>query len=154
MPGGYAAFKLLMAVRLLFAFLYSIGDLDETFNYWERTHLQIFGKVHQSWEYDTAFTLHSYLYLLVTGLPGYLYNILFDPNRTYTFYVIRWLVALASSWAEVYFYQLVRTVKGEDAGRVTLWALVLSAGMHDAGSVYIIDGISTFFNPNVSTNVE
>jgi hypothetical protein len=144
MPGGYAAFKLLMSARLCAAFWSSISDCDETFNYWEPTHFLFFGKGHQTWEYDPAFALRSYLYLLVHGLPGYLYNILFEPNRMYILYLIRCLLAFISSLCEVYFYQGVARELGPNVGRLTLGFLVLSAGMFISSTAFLPSSTSMF----------
>ena len=144
MPGGYAAFKLLMSARLCAAFWSSISDCDETFNYWEPTHFLFFGKGHQTWEYDPAFSLRSYLYLLVHGLPGYLYNILFEPNRMYILYLIRCLLALMSSLCEVYFYQGVAREVGVNVGRLTLGFLLLSAGMFISSTAFLPSSTSMF----------
>lgn len=144
MPGGYAAFKLLMSARLCAAFWSSISDCDETFNYWEPTHFLFFGKGHQTWEYDSKYALRSYLYLLVHGVPGYLYNILFDPNRMYILYLIRCLLALVSSLCEVYFYQSVAKEVGVNVGRLTLAFLVLSAGMFISSTAFLPSSTSMF----------
>ena len=144
MPGGYAAFKLLMSARLCAAFWSSISDCDETFNYWEPTHFLFFGKGHQTWEYDPQYALRSYLYLLVHGVPGYLYNILFEPNRMYILYLIRCLLALMSSLCEVYFYQSVAKEVGVNVGRLTLAFLVLSAGMFISSTAFLPSSTSMF----------
>lgn len=144
MPGGYAAFKLLMSARLCAAFWSSISDCDETFNYWEPTHFLFFGKGHQTWEYDPAFALRSYLYLLAHGLPGYIYNLMFEPNRMYILYLIRCLFALASSLCEVYFYQGVAREIGVNVGRLTLGFLVLSAGMFISSTAFLPSTTSMF----------
>ena len=144
MPGGYAAFKLLMSARLCAAFWSSISDCDETFNYWEPTHFLFFGKGHQTWEYDPKYALRSYLYLLVHGVPGYLYNILFNPNRMYILYLVRCLLALVSSLCEVYFYQSVAKEVGVNVGRLTLAFLVLSAGMFISSTAFLPSTTSMF----------
>ena len=144
MPGGYAAFKLLMSARLCAAFWSSISDCDETYNYWEPTHFLFFGKGHQTWEYDPQYALRSYLYLLVHGVPGYLYNVLFDPHRMYILYLIRCLLAFVSSLCEVYFYQSVAKEVGVNVGRLTLAFLVLSAGMFISSTAFLPSSTSMF----------
>ena len=149
LPESKAAFKLIMSVRLCAAVWSSISDCDETFNYWEPTHFLFFDKGHQTWEYDPAYALRSYLYLLVHGLPGYLCNILFGtflaiPNRMYILYVIRCLLALVSSLCEVYFYQGVAREVGANVGRLTLAFLVLSAGMFVSSTAFLPSTTSMF----------
>ena len=144
MPSGSSSFKLLMTARLCAAFWSSISDCDETFNYWEPTHFLFFGKGHQTWEYDPKFALRSYLYLLVHGLPGYLYNMLFAPNRIYILYLIRSLMALVCSICEVYFCKGVAREVGVNVGRLTLGFLVLSAGMFISSTAFLPSSTSMF----------
>ena len=41
-PGGYVAFRLLLAVRMCAALWSNISDCDETYNYWEPVRIKTF----------------------------------------------------------------------------------------------------------------
>lgn len=46
-----SALSVLVPLRLASALLNPVGDCDETFNYWEPTHLLLYGSGMQTWEY-------------------------------------------------------------------------------------------------------
>lgn len=65
----------------------------------------MFDKGLQTWEYDPKFALRSYTYLLIHGVPGWIYNILFTPNPIQIFYFIRCMLSLICATAELYMYK-------------------------------------------------
>ena len=140
----WVVFSTIILVRFCAAFSNSISDCDETFNYWEPTHFLLFGKGHQTWEYDSSFALRSYLYLLVHAFPGHLYNMVFKTNRIFIFYLTKFILALISSFSELYFCQSVARELGTNAGRLTLAFLVLSAGMFISSTAFLPSSTSMF----------
>lgn len=59
----------------------------------------------QTWEYSPEFALRSYTYLLIHGVPAYLYKQIFEPNPMLIFYFVRLILSLGCAIAEVYFYK-------------------------------------------------
>lgn len=124
-PKADSAFKVLCSVRLcaaiwchitgsynskLIFFLKEnkkkiISDCDETFNYWEPLHYLMFNRGLQTWEYDPKYALRSYAYLLIHGVPGWIYKTIFTPNPMLIFYFIRCMLALICATSELYLYK-------------------------------------------------
>lgn len=104
-PGVDVAFKAFLSARICAALWSHITDCDETFNYWEPMHLLIFGHGLQTWEYSPEFALRSYTYLLVHGVPAFLYQRLFGANPMLVFYFVRFMLGLVCVTVEVYFYK-------------------------------------------------
>lgn len=125
-PSADVAFKTLLSARICAAIWSQISDCDETFNYWEPLHYLLYNKGKyslsanigsniisrpisilglQTWEYSPEFALRSYTYLLIHGVPAYIYKQIFEPNPMLIFYFIRLLLGLGCAAAEVYFYK-------------------------------------------------
>ena len=51
LPGFGKTVLLLAGVRVALAMMLPIPDCDETFNYWEPTHMTVYGRGMQTWEY-------------------------------------------------------------------------------------------------------
>ena len=77
----FTIFNLILIIRLCAVFTTSISDCDETFNYWEPTHFLLFGKSHQTWEYDPNFALRSYFYLIWIWIEITAFAAFFQPCR-------------------------------------------------------------------------
>jgi alpha-1,2-mannosyltransferase len=50
-PSLKKCFGLLFVVRLVIALFVPIADCDETFNYWEPSHMLAYGRGLETWEY-------------------------------------------------------------------------------------------------------
>ena len=133
----FKIFSVIFIIRLCAALTTSISDCDETFNYWEPTHFWLFGKGHQTWEYDPKFALRSYLYLIIHGLPGYLCSLVFNINRVFMFYLIKSILALLCSLCEIYFYKGVSRVAGANVGLTALLFSTFSAGMFISSTAFL-----------------
>ena len=136
----FSDFKIInfiMIIRLCAVFTTSISDCDETFNYWEPTHFLLFGKGHQTWEYDPKFALRSYFYLILHGLPGYILNLVPNINRIFIFYFIKSMLAVLCTLSEVYFYKGVSKISGVNVGQIALIFSVLSTGMYISSTAFL-----------------
>ena len=133
----FKIFNFIFMIRLCAALTTSISDCDETFNYWEPTHFLLFGKGHQTWEYDPKFALRSYLYLIIHGLPGYLLILVSNLNRVSIFYFIKSILALLCSLSEIYFYKGVSRVAGANVGQLALLFSTFSAGMFISSTAFL-----------------
>jgi len=51
LPSFWTTAQLLIAARVVLAMSLPIPDCDETFNYWEPTHMMMYGRGLQTWEY-------------------------------------------------------------------------------------------------------
>lgn len=107
MPGADVAFKVLLSARFCAAVWSHIADCDETFNYWEPLHYLIYGHGLQTWEYSSQFALRSYTYLLIHGVPAWVYNSIFHPSPMLIFYFVRCLLGFVCALIETYFYKCV-----------------------------------------------
>lgn len=81
-PAADVAFKALLSARFCSAIWSFITDCDETFNYWEPLNYLINGHGLQTWEYSPEFALRSYTYLLVHGVPAWVYK---KVNATFNY---------------------------------------------------------------------
>lgn len=104
-PSAGAVFKVMISARLCAAIWSHITDCDETFNYWEPLHYLMYGQGLQTWEYSAEFSLRSYTYLLIHGVPGWIYKSLLNPNPMLVFYFIRCMLGVACACVECYFYK-------------------------------------------------
>ena len=130
-------FNLILIVRLCAVFTTSISDCDETFNYWEPTHFLLYGKGHQTWEYDPKFALRSYLYLILHGLPGYLLNLVSNVDRIVVFCFIKFTLSLLCTLCEVYFYKGVSRIASGNVGQIALLFSTFSAGMFISSTSFL-----------------
>ena len=116
----FTIFNLILIIRLCAVFTTAISDCDETYNYWEPTHFLLFGKGHQTWEYDPKFALRSYFYLILHGLSGYILKLVPNINRILIFYVIKSILAVLCTSCEVYFHKGVSKITGVNVGQIAL----------------------------------
>ncbi|XP_063426671.1 alpha-1,2-mannosyltransferase ALG9-like [Mytilus trossulus] len=137
MPGAYTSFKLLLSIRLCAAVWNIVGDCDETFNYWEPMHYLLFKKGFQTWEYAPQYAIRSYAYLWIHGLPLKLIHFIFGTNKVVLFYLLRCILAVCCSAAEVYFYKGICKHFGTNTGRITLLFLIMSAGMFISSTAFL-----------------
>lgn len=106
-PGVDTAFKTFISARFCSAIWAYISDCDETFNYWEPLHYCVYGRGLQTWEYSPEFALRSYTYLLVQGVPGWIYDQIFHPSPLLIFYLIRCILGFGCAVVERYLYKWV-----------------------------------------------
>ena len=104
-PGVDTAFKVFVSARFCSAIWAYITDCDETFNYWEPLHYIIYGNGLQTWEYSPEFALRSYTYLMVQGVPAWIYNKICEPTPILIFYFVRCMLGLICAGVERYFYK-------------------------------------------------
>ena len=133
----FTIFNLILIIRLCAVFTTAISDCDETYNYWEPTHFLLFGKGHQTWEYDPKFALRSYFYLILHGLPGYILKLVPNINRIFIFYVIKSILAVLCTSCEVYFHKGVSKITGVNVGQIALMFSVLSTGMYISSTAFL-----------------
>ncbi|KAG5672283.1 hypothetical protein PVAND_002420 [Polypedilum vanderplanki] len=144
-PTLQIAFKALLSARICAAIWSSISDCDETYNYWEELHYLLYNKGLQTWEYSPQFALRSYTYLLVHGVPAYIYKEIFDPNPMLLFYFIRLLLGISCAVAEVYFYKGICREFGVHIGRSWLVFQLFSAGMFISSAALLPSSFSMYF---------
>lgn len=104
-PKADLAFKAFLSARICAALWAHIADCDETFNYWEPLHYLVYGQGLQTWEYSPEFALRSYTYLLIHGVPAFVYNCLFKSNPMMVFYFVRIVLGISCALVELYFYK-------------------------------------------------
>jgi len=105
MPSVHTAFKTFVSARLCSAIWAYIADCDETFNYWEPLHYIINGHGLQTWEYSPQFGLRSYTYLLLQGVPGWVYQKIFNPSPILIFYMVRCMLGFGCAVMERFMYK-------------------------------------------------
>lgn len=136
-PSASMAFWTILVVRVSAAFWSSIGDCDETFNYWEPMHYLIYGKGFQTWEYDPKYGLRSYAYILFHTVPAWIFATVLQPNRMFVFYFARFILAAICAATETYFYVGVTKEIGANVGRITLVIMLCSAGMFVSSTAFL-----------------
>uniref|UniRef100_A0A336MEI6 Mannosyltransferase n=1 Tax=Culicoides sonorensis TaxID=179676 RepID=A0A336MEI6_CULSO len=144
-PKPDSAFKVLCSVRLCAAIWCHITDCDETFNYWEPLHYLMFNRGLQTWEYDPKFALRSYTYLLIHGVPGWIYKTMFTPNPMLIFYFIRCMLALICATSELYLYKAICREFGVHIGRMWIILQLFCPGMFIASSAFLPSSFSMYF---------
>lgn len=97
----------------------------------------MFGKGLQTWEYSPEFALRSYTYVLLHAAPAYIYHKVLQPNPLLIFYLLRCLLGLLCTFAEVYFYKAVCREFGVHIGRMCLAFLIFSAGMFISSTAFL-----------------
>lgn len=104
-PSVHTAFKTFVSARLCSAIWAYISDCDETYNYWEPLHYIINGHGLQTWEYSPQFALRSYTYLLLQGVPGWIYQKIFHPSPILIFYMVRCMLGFGCAVMERFMYK-------------------------------------------------
>lgn len=107
LPNSLVTFKVLVVFYLASAIWNTIGDCDETFNYWEPLHFLLYGKGFQTWEYSPVYALRSYTYLWLYGLLGRLLTI-FQVPKLFVFFAIRLQCCVVMSLCQTYFYSSMK----------------------------------------------
>lgn len=148
-PSARLTFLLLFLARSSAVWLQApVLDCDETFNYWEPTHLLLHGRGLQTWEYSPEFGLRSYLYPLLHAVwIRFLQLLAVDHvwGKAGLFFGLRLLFAVVSSYCEAEFVQAAvfrytgphRSSFGAKLGWVFLSFLVLSSGLWHASIAFL-----------------
>ncbi|XP_055377743.1 alpha-1,2-mannosyltransferase ALG9 [Condylostylus longicornis] len=144
-PGIDTAFKVFLSARFCSAIWAYISDCDETFNYWEPLHYIIYGHGLQTWEYSPQFALRSYTYLMLQGVPGWIYNKIFEPSPLLIFYFTRCMLALVCAVIERYFYKAVAREFGIHIARLWLIFQLFSVGMFISSTALLPSSFSMYF---------
>ncbi|XP_055851323.1 alpha-1,2-mannosyltransferase ALG9 [Episyrphus balteatus] len=144
-PGVDTAFKTFVSARLCSAIWSYISDCDETFNYWEPLHYIINGHGLQTWEYSPQFALRSYTYLLLQGVPGWIYQKLFQPSPVLIFYMIRCILGFGCAVMERYMYKAICREFGIHIGRLWLIFQLFSVGMFVSSTALLPSSFSMYF---------
>ncbi|XP_011206987.1 alpha-1,2-mannosyltransferase ALG9 isoform X1 [Bactrocera dorsalis] len=144
-PSVETAFKTLISARLCSAIWAYIADCDETFNYWEPLHYIINGHGLQTWEYSPEFALRSYTYLLVQGVPGWIYHKLFNPSPILIFYMIRCMLGFGCAVMERFMYKSICQEFGIHIGRLWLIFQLFSVGMFVSSTALLPSSFSMYF---------
>lgn len=134
----------LITVRLFFSFISTIGDCDETYNYWEPLHYLIYGKGFQTWEYAPQYGLRSYAYLLLHSVIPWFCAHGFQLNPMYIYYINRAILAIICGFVETYFYIGVSKEIGANVGRITLGILIFSSAMFVSSSALLPSSTSMY----------
>ncbi|KAL0210760.1 hypothetical protein P9112_009058 [Eukaryota sp. TZLM1-RC] len=96
-------------IRLVLSYYVLFDDCDETMNYFEPLHYLLYGKGLQTWEYAPSFSLRSYFYLMVFGLPAFIAKLpifSFIPKPVILHLIRSWLVILFSASELTLFHAL------------------------------------------------
>lgn len=128
------------------AYLNPISDCDETFNYWEPTHLLLYESGFQTWEYSPVYGLRSYLYVGIHAVLGkiamllcyLLSNIIASNHKIHVFYMIRIMLGLFCAFCQTWFINGIFQRFGKRIAVFTFIFLIFSSGMFNAAaSMYI-----------------
>ena len=124
-------FLILLSIRTLSACFNLIWDCDETYNYIEPLHFVLFGNGFQTWEYSPQFSLRSYLYIYLHAAPIYLFKNLI--SKITLFYLLRFILAIVSSYAESTLFKALLCKGKEDSSYAKLGWYYLILSMTNVG---------------------
>jgi alpha-1,2-mannosyltransferase len=132
-PSPDTALLLLVLLRVVCgALLPSVGDCDETFNYFEPTHYMLYGTGLQTWEHDPRFALRTYAFDGVAAMVGFLAGGFYGEDKTTVYFRTRIVLSAACGACEAFFYAGVMRRFGRRVALFTLLGLLASAGMANA----------------------
>ncbi len=125
-------FMLILTTRTLSALFNLVWDCDEVFNYWEPLHFVLFGNGLQTWEYSPAYSLRSYLYILLHAAPLWPFKLVASSKIT-VFFLLRFLLAFAASKAETFFFHSLLRATSQSKSLSKLAYFYLAASLTSAG---------------------
>jgi len=131
-------------INMISAFLMPISDCDETFNYWEPTHLVLYGKGLQTWEYSPVYALRSYLYVLLHAFFGKAAMVLGFKSSVEVFYAIRCGLAFLCALSQTIF---AKGIYERFGSRIALWSILImliSPGMFISSASYLPSTFSMY----------
>ncbi|KAG2378112.1 hypothetical protein C9374_008734 [Naegleria lovaniensis] len=140
---NYMFFCFLLS-NLLAAFLMPISDCDETFNYWEPTHLILYGKGLQTWEYSPVFALRSYLYVWIHVLMGKIAMLLGFTSSVEVFYGIRIGLAVVCALSQTVFTKGIYERFGSRITLLSILVMMGSPGMFISSTAYLPSAFSMY----------
>ena len=147
-PSWRTALGILVCVRVLIACVMIISDCDEVYNYWEPVHLlsaSTTPKAFETWEYAPQYAIRSWAYITLHAIvPGSLAHL---PSYV-SFYALRVVLAIASSFADAFLYERVAQFVHVRIARYMLVFLVACAGMHSA-SVALLPSSMVMYTTSV-----
>lgn len=127
----------LLIPRVVASLYMPIMDCDETYNYWEPTHLLLYGYGLQTWEYSPVYALRSYAYVALHSAVGYILSMVLS-NKVAVFYGIRMLLALLSTICDTAFvHAIYTTYNSTSLAYTTAVFLAVATGMHHASISYL-----------------
>eukprot|EP00759_Apiculatamorpha_spiralis_P019018 PhF_6_TR25268/c0_g1_i1/m.34817/K03846/ALG9; alpha-1,2-mannosyltransferase len=118
----------LIFIRILCAYFMPISDCDETFNYWEPLHFDLYGSGLQTWEYSPSFGLRSWLYVLlhkIFALPAFTFGL----SKPVVWFSVRACLGVGCSIAEFVFFKGVEARYGRRVASIALLISATSSGM-------------------------
>ncbi|KAL9651032.1 hypothetical protein ABK040_012776 [Willaertia magna] len=131
-------------INIIAAFLMPISDCDETFNYWEPTHLILYGKGLQTWEYSPVYALRSYLYVWLHVIVGKIALFIGFNSSIEVFYAIRVGLAFLCSLSESIF---IKGIYERFGSRIAIWSMLImlsSSGMFISSVSYLPSTFSMY----------
>ncbi|KAA0150658.1 hypothetical protein FNF31_06977 [Cafeteria roenbergensis] len=136
LPGFGKTVLLLAGVRVALAMMLPIPDCDETFNYWEPTHMTVYGRGMQTWEYSPDFMFRSYAY---TWIHGALMELLrwFAVPKPAVFFALRAAIGCVSALADATLVHGAATRFGPGTASFALAAILTAAGPLQASVAYL-----------------
>lgn len=147
-PNWRTALGMLVCVRVLVACFMIISDCDEVYNYWEPVHLLSAPKppkAFETWEYAPQYAIRSWAYIALHSLvPASLAHM---PSQL-SFYALRVVLAIASSFADAFLYERVAQHVHVRIARYMLVFLIVCAGMHSA-SVALLPSSMVMYTTSV-----
>uniref|UniRef100_A0A1I8NY71 Mannosyltransferase n=1 Tax=Stomoxys calcitrans TaxID=35570 RepID=A0A1I8NY71_STOCA len=144
-PSVHTAFKTFVSARLCSAIWAYISDCDETYNYWEPLNYIINGHGLQTWEYSPQFALRSYTYLLLQGVPGWIYQKIFHPSPVLIFYMVRCMLGFGCAVMERFMYKSICQEFGIHIGRLWLIFQLFSVGMFISSTALLPSSFAMYF---------
>ncbi|GMT14335.1 hypothetical protein PFISCL1PPCAC_5632, partial [Pristionchus fissidentatus] len=146
MPTTGAVLKLLFSLRLTSALWSGISDCDEVFNYWEPTHLLVYGDGLQTWEYSPLYAIRSWLYIWIHAAPGKLTRVLFPHSKIAVWVTMRCGIAALMTIADFVMFKVVASRLGVSIARFYLVISMFSTGMFISSSAFIPSSFAMAFN--------
>lgn len=105
MVSSFVFFCLSLVSRLLSARFNIVEDCDETYNYWEPTHLLLYGSGLQTWEYAPQYALRSYWYPLCMSLFAWpLKALQMEKEKLFVWFALRSVLGVLCAVCETYLF--------------------------------------------------
>ncbi|OCT46946.1 Alpha-1,2-mannosyltransferase alg9 [Cladophialophora carrionii] len=130
------AFYLCLCSHILAALYAPIQDCDETFNYWEPLHYLSHGYGLQTWEYSPEFGIRSWAYIALHAVPVKVAS-LFGRSKTFEFFTLRVMLALACAATEVRLYSTISRTMNPRVGVIYLMIVAFTPGFFYASSAFL-----------------
>ena len=141
----YLPFALLAVTHALAAVYAPIQDCDEVFNYWEAAHYLVHGYGLQTWELSPAYSIRSWLYIVLHAIPIKLLSLVAPsiPKST-QFLNMRLLLGVAMAGAEYKLFARLRAVFSPMAAICYLLWSAISTGSFIAAPSFLPNSFVMF----------